>query len=110
MSNIGFSLQVTVHLSQHFHHSEVMEEMDNELEKQQFRVDSCGSLQQRRGKTVTRDWPTCHSHQKTSNTSWGGHLIILQVVKNLDKIMHDNKIAPMDHYWEPNKFGKTSAV
>lgn len=29
MSKMGFGLQVTVHLSQHFHRSEVMEEVDN---------------------------------------------------------------------------------
>lgn len=33
MSTRVFGLQVTVHISQHFHHTEVMEEADNELEK-----------------------------------------------------------------------------
>lgn len=40
MSKIGFGHQVTVHISQHFHHSEVMEEVDNEIKK--IKNTSCG--------------------------------------------------------------------
>lgn len=56
MSKIGFGHQVTVHISQHFHHSEVMEEVDNEIKKikkHQLWVDSCVSQQPRGGKKDT---------------------------------------------------------
>lgn len=40
MSKVGFGLKVTMHASLHFHRSEMMEEVDNEIEKQQLWVDS----------------------------------------------------------------------
>lgn len=40
MRKSGFGLQVTVHISQHFHRSELMEEVDNKTEEQQLEVDS----------------------------------------------------------------------
>lgn len=47
MRKRGFGLQVTVHISQHFHRSELMEEVDNKTEEQQLEVDSWISRQPR---------------------------------------------------------------
>ncbi len=64
MSKIGFGL-VTVHISQHFHHSEVMEEVDNKTEKHQLWVlFMCISAAQKREKGYREpDQPVTHTNK-----------------------------------------------
>lgn len=81
---------MTVHISQHFHHSEVMEEVeDNEIEKHQLLV-ACVSQQLRGGNREYRetDQPVTHTNKLLTQLCWtddytSGH-------QNLEKMMLDN--------------------
>lgn len=70
----------------------------------------CISEAQRREKEIKTDRPVSHSPKDKLLTQLCWTADYTSGRQNLEKMMLDNQIACMDHYWEPSKFEKVSAV